>query len=155
MSEREDILGLLDELTKLLERSVASTIEVEADGFALKVTRDSLAPAAAASTGETRAPGAAAAVREATAEPEPVQRVRATTVGIFSATKEWQAGDQVKKGTVLGAIQSLGHMADITAPADGKIEEILVAAGAPVEYGQPLFAIALHAGRAPDASTAR
>ena len=45
--------------------------------------------------------------------------------------------------TVLGAIQSLGHMADITAPADGKIEEILVAAGAPVEYGQPLFAIAL------------
>jgi biotin carboxyl carrier protein len=44
---------------------------------------------------------------------------------------------------VLGAIQSLGHMADITAPTDGRIEEILVAAGAPVEYGQPLFAITI------------
>ncbi|OGN77317.1 MAG: hypothetical protein A3G84_05405 [Chloroflexi bacterium RIFCSPLOWO2_12_FULL_71_12] len=136
MSERDDVLALLDELTRLLERSVASTIEVETDAFALKVTRQTAPPAEAAVPG-------AKVEREAVAEPEPVQRVRATTVGIFSATREWQAGDAVERGTVLGAIQSLGHMADITAPADGKIEEILVAAGAPVEYGQPLFAIAL------------
>ena len=135
MSDREEVLSLLDELAKLIDRSNASSIEVETDGFALKVTRQ--APAAAASA------SGPAVEREAVAEPEPIQRVRATTVGIFSATREWQAGDEVKRGTVLGAIQSLGHMADITAPADGKIEEILVAAGAPVEYGQALFAIAL------------
>lgn len=135
MSERDEVLALLDDLARLIERSPAGTIEVETDRFAVKVTRHA-PPAGEASAGPL-------AEREAIAEPEQVQRVRATTVGIFSATREWQAGDQVKRGTILGAIQSLGHMADITAPADGKIEEILVAAGAPVEYGQPLFAIAL------------
>lgn len=135
MSDRNEVLSLLDELARLIDPSAASSIEVETDDFALKVTRQAPAVAAAA-------PGPAVE-REAVAEPEPVQRVRATTVGIFSATREWQAGDEVKRGTVLGAIQSLGHMADITAPADGKIEEILVAAGAPVEYGQALFAISL------------
>jgi biotin carboxyl carrier protein len=135
MSDRDEVLSLLDDLAKLIDRSAASSIEVETDDFALKVTRQ--APGIAAAT------SGPAVEREAVAEPEPVQRVRATTVGIFSATREWQAGDDVKKGTVLGAIQSLGHMADITAPADGKIEEILVAAGAPVEYGQALFAISL------------
>jgi acetyl-CoA carboxylase biotin carboxyl carrier protein len=136
MSERDEVLALLDDLARLIERSPAGTIEVETDRFAVKVTRH--APAA----GEASAAGPLVE-REAIAEPEQVQRVRATTVGIFSATREWQAGDDVKRGTILGAIQSLGHMADIAAPADGKIEEILVAAGAPVEYGQPLFAIAL------------
>lgn len=135
MSDRDEVLSLLDELSKLIGRSAAASIEVETDDFALKVTRQAPAPVAPAV--------GPAEEREAVAEPEAVQRVRATTVGIFSATKEWQAGDDVKKGTVLGAIQSLGHMADITAPADGKIEEILVAGGAPVEYGQALFAISL------------
>lgn len=135
MSDRDEVLSLLDQISKLIDRSAASTIEVETDDFALKVARQAPAVAAAASDH--------AVEREAIAEPEPVQRVRATTVGIFSATREWKAGDDVKKGTVLGAIQSLGHMADITAPADGKIEDVLVAAGAPVEYGQALFAISL------------
>jgi biotin carboxyl carrier protein len=135
MTDRSEVLSLLDELAKLIERSAASSIEVETDEFALKVTRQTPG-AAPASSGPV-------VEREAVAEPEPVQRVRATTVGIFSATREWKAGDDVKKGTVLGAIQSLGHMADITAPADGKIEDVLVAGGAPVEYGQALFAISL------------
>lgn len=132
----DDVLGLVDELAKLLEGSPASAIEVETDDFSVRVVRSAGVPPATAAARDA-APG------DAVAEPEKVQRVRATTVGIFSASKEWKRGDGVKKGTVLGAIQSLGHMADIAAPADGRIEEILVAAGAPVEYGQPLFAIAL------------
>ena len=133
MTERDEVLALLDELAKLLEGSRATSIEAETDDFSLRVTRSA---DAARSTEPARE-------RDAVAEPDKVQRVRATTVGIFSSTREWHKGDDVTRGTVLGAIQSLGHMADITAPADGQIEEILVAAGAPVEYGQPLFAIAL------------
>lgn len=135
MSDRDELLGLLDDLAKLLEGSPASGIEVESRKLSARVTR-SARPAAPAGAAEERADTAAA-------EPEKVQKVHATTVGIFSAAKEWQRGDEVKQGTVLGAIQSLGHMADITAPADGRIEEVLVAAGAPVEYGQALFAIRL------------
>jgi biotin carboxyl carrier protein len=133
VSDPDEVMGLLDELAKLLDGSDATTIEVETDDFSVRVTRRPGHAARAAVAGE----------RAAVAEPEKVQRVRATTVGIFSASREWQKGDKVDRGAVLGAIQSLGHMADITAPADGQIEEILVAAGAPVEYGQPLFAIQL------------
>lgn len=133
MSERDGVLALLDELAKMLNGSAATTIEVETPAYSVKVTRRA-APAAAQ---------AAAVEQDAVAEPEKVQRVRATTVGIFSAAKEWRKGDEVKRGAVLGAIQSLGNMADITAPADGSIDEVLVAPGAPVEYGQALFAITL------------
>jgi len=136
MSERDEILALVDELGRLIDASPATSIEVETESFAVKVTRLPKAPTDVSE-------GAPARERDAVAEPEKVQRVRATTVGIFSQAKEWQKGDDVKRGMVLGAIQSLGHMADIAAPADGRIEEVLVAAGAPVEYGQALFAIAL------------
>jgi biotin carboxyl carrier protein len=132
MTDRDDVLSLLDELARLLEGSRATSIEVEAEDFSLRVTR---------SAGAARAAQPGRAEKDAVAEPDKVKRVHATTVGIFSAAKEWRKGDGVERGTVLGAIQSLGHMADITAPTDGRIEEVLVAAGAPVEYGQPLFAI--------------
>ena len=134
LTERDEVLSLLDELARLLEGSRATSIEAETDDFSLRVTRS--APAANAAEPAIRE-------RDAVAEAEKLQRVHATTVGIFSSAKEWRKGDDVTRGTVLGAIQSLGHMADITAPTDGRIEEVLVAAGAPVEYGQPLFAIAI------------
>jgi acetyl-CoA carboxylase biotin carboxyl carrier protein len=132
VTERDEVLSLLDELARLLEGSRATSIEAETEEFSLRVTR-----------GDVAASVEPARVRDAVAEPDKLQRVRATTVGIFSTAKEWRKGDDVSRGTVLGAIQSLGHMADITAPTDGRIEEILVAAGAPVEYGQPLFAITI------------
>ena len=133
MTERDEILSLLDELARLLDGSRATSIEAETDDFSLRVTRS-----AAARGAET-----AERAREGIAESDRLQRVHATTVGIFSSAKEWRKGDDVTRGIVLGAIQSLGHMADITAPTDGRIEEVLVAAGAPVEYGQPLFAITI------------
>ena len=133
--ERNEVLEMVDELAKLLEGSVASSIEVETERYTVKVTRTG---SSTSFTEETPA-----AERDAVAEVEKVQRVRATTVGIFSATREWQKGDRVERGAVLGAIQSLGHMADISAPADGTIADVLVAGGAPVEYGQALFAITI------------
>jgi biotin carboxyl carrier protein len=128
----DDLDGLVDELTRLLERSSASTIEVETDAFSVKLTRAHVPKIEKREHPAEREPAAAA----------DRHRVKATTVGIFSTARDWKPGDDVRRGAVLGAIQSLGHMADITAPSDGKIEEILVATGAPVEYGQTLFAIA-------------
>ncbi len=135
MSGHDDALRLVDELTKLLNGSPATTIEVETADLSVTVTRHAAAAPAAS--------GAALGDSGAVAETERVQRVHATTVGIFSAPQEWHRGDAVSRGAVLGAIQSLGHMMDITAPADGTIHEVLVAIGAPVEYGQALFAIAV------------
>ena len=127
----QDALALLDDLLKLAAGSVAGTIEVEAGDLAVALVRD-VRPAAAAP-----APGA---IRPAPTAAEP-QRVHASSVGIFSAARDWTAGDPVTKGASLGAIQSLGHMTEIIAPVDGVLTDVLVAGGAPVEYGQPLFGI--------------
>ena len=139
LSDTDHVLGLLDDLMRLADGSAAVTIEVEADNFSVSVTRRGAArPDASLATTE-RAP----ATSDAHPMRLPTQRVHATTVGIFSPSKEWQAGDAVSRGDVLGGIKSLGQVAKIVAPADGEVREVLVAGGAPVEYGQPLLVITL------------
>ena len=130
MSETDEVLGLLDDLLRLAEGSGASTIEVEAEGMAAAIVRVPSIVAAPAAGARDAAPKV----------PEP-SRVHSSGVGIFSASKDWSSGDEVKKGTVLGAVQSLGAMTDVVAPIDGVLRDVLVAGGAPVEYGQALFAI--------------
>ena len=135
MSDPNDpLLGLMDDLLKLeLPAGLdAVTIEVEADGLAVSVSRQ-------AQTARSAAP----VVRHEEPAAEKTQRVHATTVGVFSISREWSPGDAVARGDVLGGIQSLGRVAEISAPADGEIREVLVTGGAPVEYGQALFVIAL------------
>ena len=134
MSDNDPFLGLVDDLLSIDLPSglTAVTIEVEADGFAVSVSRQG-------QSARTSTP----AVKREEAPVEKTQRVHATTVGLFSAAREWSTGDSVARGDVLGGIQSLGHVSEISAPADGEIREVLVTGGAPVEYGQALFVIAL------------
>lgn len=134
MSDKDEVLALLDDLIRLAEGSGASVIEVEAEGMSAAIVR---VPSVVAT------PASADARASAPKTPEPA-KVHATGVGIFSASREWSAGDEVKKGTVLGAVQSLGAMTDVIAPIDGVLRDVLVAGGAPVEYGQALFAIEKH-----------
>jgi biotin carboxyl carrier protein len=130
--EKDEVLALLDDLLRLAEGSGATAIEVEAEGMAAAIVRSPSMP--------TYKNAAAARAATIPKPPEP-SRVHSSGVGIFSASKDWSAGDAVKKGTVLGAVQSLGAMTDVVAPIDGVLRDVLVAGGAPVEYGQALFAI--------------
>jgi acetyl-CoA carboxylase biotin carboxyl carrier protein len=127
--KQSEALSLIDDLTRIAREGGASRIEVETEQFSVAVSVDSA----------TLAPSVARPAREPAKDP--ARRVHASAVGIFSLSREWSSGESVKRGAVLGAIQSLGHMAEITAPADGRIAEVLVTGGAPVEYGQPLFVI--------------
>jgi acetyl-CoA carboxylase biotin carboxyl carrier protein len=137
----DHVLGLLDDLMKLLDGSAASTIEVEADGFAVTVTRRG------GVIQTTGAPAPLPVARQPAVDGGPAaqktQRVHASTVGIFNGPRAWNPGDAVTRGEVLGGIQTLGHISEIKSPADGQIREVLVTAGAPVEYGQALFVIAV------------
>ena len=128
----DEVLALLDDLLRLAEGSGATTIEVEGEGIAAAIVR-----VPSILLAQTAAEARAATVPKV-AEPS---RVHSSGVGIFSASKDWSAGDEVAKGTVLGAVQSLGAMTDVVAPIDGVLRDVLVAGGAPVEYGQALFAI--------------
>jgi biotin carboxyl carrier protein len=124
---------------RLLADSPASTIEVEADGFAVTVTRRG----GVITSGPAHVERPAVSKDAASTAPK-TQRVHAGTVGIFNGPKAWSPGDAVTRGEVLGGIQTLGHTSDVKAPADGEIREVLVTTGAPVEYGQALFVISLH-----------
>lgn len=127
MSERE--LELLDELLQIADGSSATAIDVSGDGFSVRIRRRALRRA------------------DAKAEPERAARraegvqVRSPAVGIFSAEREWKVGDEIAAGALLGGVQSLGHISEITAPVGGAIRAVLTPSGAPVEYGQALFAI--------------
>ena len=52
-----------------------------------------------------------------------------------------QAGDTVKKGQVIGIIETMKLMNEIECDRDGVIAEILIENEQVVEYGQPLFRI--------------
>jgi acetyl-CoA carboxylase biotin carboxyl carrier protein len=50
-------------------------------------------------------------------------------------------GDSVREGQTLLIIEAMKVMNQIQAPRAGKVVRILVADGAPVEYGQPLLVL--------------
>ena len=52
-----------------------------------------------------------------------------------------EVGDIVKKGQVLCIIEAMKLMNEIESEASGKIVQVLIENGQPVEYGQPLFVI--------------
>ncbi len=52
-----------------------------------------------------------------------------------------EVGSVVKKGTVLCIIEAMKLMNEIESEYDGKIVEIFVNDGEPVDYGKPLFRI--------------
>ena len=135
MSDTDHVLGLVDDLVRLLADSRASTIEVEADGFSVTVTRSGVLVSPAQPMAERPA-----SVDAASAAPK-TQKVHAANVGIFNGPRSWNPGDNVTRGEVLGGVNTLGHVTQVTAPADGEIKEVLVTTGAPVEYGQALFVI--------------
>lgn len=96
-------------------------------------------PVAAGQTAETAAESVAEAAGNI---------VKSPLVGTFYATPSEDAapfvavGDVVKKGQTLAIVEAMKLMNDIESDFDGKIAEIYVKSGEPVEYGQPLFRIA-------------
>jgi acetyl-CoA carboxylase biotin carboxyl carrier protein len=141
VSEPDHVLGLVDDLMRLLADSPASTIEVEADGFSVTVTRRGNGVASATSPAPSGQPSSAS--KDADPSAARTQRVHAGSVGVFSGPRAWSPGDTVTRGEVLGGIQTLGHTSEIKSPTDGEIREVLITTGAPVEYGQALFVIAV------------
>ncbi|MCW3815221.1 acetyl-CoA carboxylase biotin carboxyl carrier protein [Micromonospora sp. DR5-3] len=97
---------------------------------------------------------------EPTAQPatEPVSgpdrlAVRAPVVGTFYRSPEPGAapfvavGDLVRPGQVVGIVEAMKLMNEVTADQAGQVVEVLVEDGKPVEYDQPLVALEPQATR--------
>ncbi len=146
----------VERIIDLLADSQAAEIEIEDGETIIRVLRQTAAPAAAPAAepqepavevGEEQGPGPVE-VAEIPEEPGgEVEYVTAGLVGLFhhgSAPDDQPIiaeGDEVTAGQVIGTIEALRKLTDVIAPADGIIEEILVADGESVQFGDKLFAI--------------
>ena len=71
----------------------------------------------------------------------------APCVGIFRAgsradtAPQTEVGAIVQAGQMLGYVEAMGVMNDVEASCAGRVGEIAVEDGQPVEYGQPLFVL--------------
>ena len=103
------------------------------------------APAAASAAAPGSAP--AQAVSEETATEPSGKIVKSPLVGTFYNAQSPDAepyvriGDKVSKGQILGIVEAMKLMNEITSEYDGTVKEILVENEQMVEYGQPLFVI--------------
>ncbi len=145
--------NLIRELAALLDETGLSEIEWESEGQRVRVAKHGgRAPAAAepASGAEpvteqrpAPAPPPAPAMDDA-AHPGAVTSPMVGTAYLSpepDANPFVQAGDTVAEGQTLLIVEAMKMMNPIPAPRSGKVAQVLVSNGAPVEYGEVLVII--------------
>jgi len=140
---------LIQELSKLLDETGLTEIEIEQDGQRVRVARGMVAAAPAM------------APRSAVAAPQPVTEsvsapfdpskhpgvVVSPMVGTAYAAPEpgakpfIEVGNAVKAGDTLLIVEAMKTMNQIPAPRGGTVIQILFEDGQPVEFGEPLVII--------------
>ena len=132
-------------LSELLNETGLTEIEIETDGARIRVSRAAVAAAAAvAPAAPVSAPAVAAAAPAAVSGPHP-GAVPSPMVGtVYVAAEPGQppfvsVGQTVKEGDTLFIVEAMKTMNPITAPRGGKVLEISVSNGQPVEFGQTLL----------------
>jgi acetyl-CoA carboxylase biotin carboxyl carrier protein len=137
---------LVRALAALLEETGLNEIEYAAGDKRIRVARGAAAASAPATPVIVATP-AAAAPAPAIAAAEPAGAVKAPMVGICHLSPQpgappfVQAGEQVREGQTLFIIEAMKVMNQIPAPRAGRVAQILVTNGAPVEFGQVLAVI--------------
>jgi acetyl-CoA carboxylase biotin carboxyl carrier protein len=144
-----DLLGLIDRLAGLLERSDLTELEVEAGGTGL-VLRKPVAIAAAGVVGAApHVADAAAPVAVASETPPPAARpaVTAPLTGIFYASPApgsapyVQVGGEVAVGQVIGLIEAMKLFNEIKSDLAGRVVKVVAENGALVKARQPLIEV--------------
>ncbi len=140
---------LIHELTKLLDETGLTEIEIEQDGKRVRVARGAAVMAAPAP--QPMAPPVPQVVSESVSKPiDPAKHpgvVASPMVGTAYAAPEPSAkpyidvGSTVKAGDTLLIIEAMKTMNQIPAPRAGTVVQILFEDGKPVEFGEPLVII--------------
>ncbi len=145
-------LKLVRQLAELLDETSLSEIEVEDGGRKIRVARTLSgaivsAPAAAAAPAAPAVPVAPVVSAPAVPAGDHPGTVKSPMVGTAYLTPEPDAapfiavGASVKEGDTILIIEAMKVMNPIIAPRGGKVTQILVGSGQPVEFDQPLVVI--------------
>jgi acetyl-CoA carboxylase biotin carboxyl carrier protein len=143
---------LIQELSKLLDETGLTEIEIEQDGQRIRVARGGTAPAATVVVPARSMPAAAPQPvgESAPASLDPAKHpgvVTSPMVGTAYAAPEPGAkpfieiGSKVKAGDTLMIVEAMKTMNQIPAPRGGTVIQILFEDGQPVEFGEPLVII--------------
>jgi len=138
---------LVKNLTRLLEENNLTEIEYGRDGWHIRVGRGGGVTVSESRRGSLDAdasPGAIPGPEESSAADNP-NAITSPMVGVVFTGPDQDSppfvkpGDEVTEGQTLLLIEAMKVFNPITAPKSGRVTEILVANGAPVEYGEPLL----------------
>ena len=142
---------LIRELTKLLEETGLTEIEIEHEGQRVRVARNvtRAAPAAGGTapvpvTPTPRPAAPAAAPLDPSKHPGVVisPMVGTAYAGAEPGAKPFvEVGSKVKAGDTLLIVEAMKTMNQIPAPRAGTVSQILFEDGQPVEFGEPLVII--------------
>ncbi len=150
------LLGLIDRLAALLDRSDLTELEVEAGGTGLVLRKPAaLAPAVIAATGQpaatSTAGGSVATGEPPTAGREPAASakpsVKAPLTGIFYASPApgsapyVTAGGEVAVGQVIGLIEAMKLFNEIKSDLAGRVVRVVPESGTLVKAKQPLIEV--------------
>ena len=141
---------LIQELSKLLDETGLTEIEIEQEGMRVRVARGTVAASATAAPAPiamTTAPPVAAAPAAALDASKHPGVVTSPMVGTSYVAPEpgakpfIEVGSKVKTGDTLLIVEAMKTMNQIPAPRAGTVVQILFEDGQPVEFGEPLVII--------------
>jgi acetyl-CoA carboxylase biotin carboxyl carrier protein len=146
---RSPELALIDNLAAILNSTGLTEIELEQKGVRVRVSKSVITHMQAAAPAAAPAPVAAPVLVAAAAAPvgDHAGSVKSPMVGtIYMAASPEVApfvtiGALVKQGQTLLIIEAMKTMNQIPAPKSGKVTQIMVDNGSPVEFGEVLMVI--------------
>ena len=146
--ETASLLGLIDKLSSLLERSELVELEVEAGETGIVLRKPAaLAPAAVTVAAAPYGAAGTAAPAEPAAPISTAKTVRAPLTGIYYASPSPSAppyvtvGQQVAVGQIIGLIEAMKLFNEIKSDASGKVVRMVAESGKLVRAKQPLIEV--------------
>ena len=146
-SERE-AFRLIEEMLQLMESRGLVELEMEHQGLRIRLKKASSSPSPQVVEYVTGVPQPAALPSaQKTAEDARKVIIKSPMVGTFyrapapDAPPFVEVGQDVEVGQVVCIIEAMKLMNEIKSETAGRLVDILVESGAPVEFGQPLFMI--------------
>ncbi|MFW6123712.1 MAG: acetyl-CoA carboxylase biotin carboxyl carrier protein [Acidobacteriota bacterium] len=142
----------ISKLIDLLEKRNLVDFELELEGFKIKISREQSKPKVKElavipnSIQQEKATEKKESTQEKS-EPNHLHYITSPMVGTFyrapdpSSPPFVEIGEEVKKSQTLCIIEAMKLMNEIESDIEGKVENVLVKNGNPVEYGQKLFSI--------------
>jgi len=138
---------LVRALASLLQETGLTEIEYAVGERRIRVVRGAPPAAVTVAMPGPTAPAAATAAAAAPATIDLPGAIKAPMVGTAYLSPQPEAppfikvGDTVREGQPLLIIEAMKVMNQIPAPRAGRVTQILVADGTPVEFGQPLLVL--------------